>query len=416
MVKLWHHKKGKLNNKGMSLVEVLVAMIILSVAGVAFLQSFNYASANNRKAKEKQHALVLAQSMMETVKAYGIEKMDEDAETILGTYTRGAYGGTILPTETNPTHTYKLNKVDFNNAEYNVVIEATPATESIAIGDVAEIHNPTARDMEWIRDIEEEQEKVMEGIWQAICDTESAGNTDIDDYLASGYSSAVFFDKELIDVDSRIQNIILDYADPNYSVTVSATYKGSVKEFDYIDNFGNDMHFSGVSFEVKVLEETREVSELESLYFYYCPVYERLAGGFRTVVDNDWLMADKDWICFYNYLPMGSIDYYIVKQKLPGVDQTYASQYEDKYSVTIDNFAFGSCTCNLYHNLNKHSYTQEDVVYTPVAFAEGSGSEDKKSLYEIKKDNSLLYDVTVNVYRKSDNSLVFSLDGSVNEK
>ena len=57
-------KRRQLNNQGMTLVEVLVAMIIISVIGVAFLQSFSYAVKTNRLAKQKQEALSIAQTMM----------------------------------------------------------------------------------------------------------------------------------------------------------------------------------------------------------------------------------------------------------------------------------------------------------------------------------------------------------------
>ena len=68
--------RTKLNNQGMSLVEVLVAMIIISIAGVAFLQSFTYATKYNILSREKQHAMGLAQSIMEDFKAYSLEDMD----------------------------------------------------------------------------------------------------------------------------------------------------------------------------------------------------------------------------------------------------------------------------------------------------------------------------------------------------
>lgn len=413
MIKLWHRKnKVKINNKGMSLVEVLVAMVILSVAGVSFLQSFSYASANNRKAKEKQHALVLAQSMMETIKAYGIEKMDDDAATIFSTYTLGSYGGTTLPSLTDTKHVYKLNEVDFNSAKYNVVIEAEPATEAITKGDVAEIHNPTSKDVEWIQNIEDEQEAVMTAIWEKICDTESS-NPDIDDYLNTGYSSAVFFDKELINIEKRVQNIIVNYIDPNYSVRVTTDYTCEVKSFEYIDNNGNVRTFPGLSsFDVTATDVTKEVSDVESLYLYYCPVYDKDPFGNKTSVDVEWLMVEEDWICVHDYKTLGTLDLYLIKQKLPGVDQTTVSTYEDRYSPIIQKYGTG--VLNLYHNLNKHAYTQGDIVYSQKTFADGS--VDKLALYELKKDNTLMYNVTVDVYRKSDNALVFSLNGTVNEK
>ncbi len=67
----------QLNNKGFSLVEVLIAMIILGIAIGPILYSFVTGIKINAKAKEQQRLNSAAQSIMEGFKAYSIDQLEE---------------------------------------------------------------------------------------------------------------------------------------------------------------------------------------------------------------------------------------------------------------------------------------------------------------------------------------------------
>lgn len=72
-------KKGKnrrkLNDLGMSLIEILVAIAILAIVTGPILHSFVTAIKLNAKAKENQRATTAAQSIMEGFKAYNLEEL-----------------------------------------------------------------------------------------------------------------------------------------------------------------------------------------------------------------------------------------------------------------------------------------------------------------------------------------------------
>ena len=68
-------KGRKLNNRGMSLIEILVAIIILAVVTGPLLHSFVTAIKLNSKAKEQQRVITAAQSIMEGFKAYTLEEL-----------------------------------------------------------------------------------------------------------------------------------------------------------------------------------------------------------------------------------------------------------------------------------------------------------------------------------------------------
>lgn len=81
------HKKikiNKLNNDGVSLIELLVAMVILSICVVAFGQGMIIAAKTNSKAKIQHKATSLAQNVLEGLKA-------EDMAEILGEFTYPSY-------------------------------------------------------------------------------------------------------------------------------------------------------------------------------------------------------------------------------------------------------------------------------------------------------------------------------------
>ncbi len=67
---------GKLNNGGMSLVEVIVAITILSIVIVPVMQSLTSAAFYNAKARRRQNVMLVAESLMETFKGYDLVAPD----------------------------------------------------------------------------------------------------------------------------------------------------------------------------------------------------------------------------------------------------------------------------------------------------------------------------------------------------
>lgn len=63
------------NDKGLSLIEVLVAVMILAIVATPFLHSFVTAANTNSKAKAMNNATVLAQSVMEGLKAEPLQEI-----------------------------------------------------------------------------------------------------------------------------------------------------------------------------------------------------------------------------------------------------------------------------------------------------------------------------------------------------
>ena len=75
-----HTKEKQLNNAGFSLVELLIAIVILSIIVVPLLHSFVTSARTSAKARNTMHATAIAEDAMEEFEAYTIEEMAERYE------------------------------------------------------------------------------------------------------------------------------------------------------------------------------------------------------------------------------------------------------------------------------------------------------------------------------------------------
>ena len=62
-----------LNNKGLTLVELLIAIVVLAIIVVPLLHAFITSARINAKSKEKLRLTQIAQDIMEGLKAYTLE-------------------------------------------------------------------------------------------------------------------------------------------------------------------------------------------------------------------------------------------------------------------------------------------------------------------------------------------------------
>ena len=71
--KLKHKLNRNLNNRGFSLVEILIAVAILVLCAVPLLKAFVTSAQTNARARQNLNATTLAENIMEEIKAAGVE-------------------------------------------------------------------------------------------------------------------------------------------------------------------------------------------------------------------------------------------------------------------------------------------------------------------------------------------------------
>lgn len=71
------NEKRQLNNEGFSLVELLIAIVILSIIVVPLLHSFVTSARTNAKARNTMRATAIAEDVMENFEAYSLEELEK---------------------------------------------------------------------------------------------------------------------------------------------------------------------------------------------------------------------------------------------------------------------------------------------------------------------------------------------------
>ena len=77
-----HTERRQLNNEGFSLIELLIAIVILSIIVVPLLHSFVTSARTNAKSRNTMHATAIAEDVMEQFEAHTLEEMADTYETI----------------------------------------------------------------------------------------------------------------------------------------------------------------------------------------------------------------------------------------------------------------------------------------------------------------------------------------------
>ncbi len=80
-----HTERRQLNNEGFSLIELLIAIVILSIIVVPLLHSFVTSARTNAKSRNTMHATAIAEDVMEQFEAHTLEEMADTYETVTPT-------------------------------------------------------------------------------------------------------------------------------------------------------------------------------------------------------------------------------------------------------------------------------------------------------------------------------------------
>ena len=425
-----HNKK--LNNSGMTLVEVIISITILSIVVVPTLHALTSAMTYNARARRRQELTLSGESIMESFKGYDIETLKlmfssaytPDPATYTGpvidshgdgkvkyagiaekVFNGSATGGTYNFTESGGVYTFTIDGLTTETGrQYNMQIIADPAEPE----ELFHVVNTKESDANVLCDILWNEEISGASIEQAAltdiknnyysdlisalnadlqskgpeepsdCAVDEAGNPITDAYLEANLNTGniVIHDRELeFEIGSTEIRTKLTY---RYYVTGVPYYKpvhppGIVDEYE------------GVAPPVTIGGTLEYLSRFPET----ADTYKTITETVNTVSMVSALTADDNVYLYYfpNYDMQEdkviinnnsgvALDCYLVKQRAGNVSETWTTTHEQGYKVKVEKT--GGNDVNLYHNLNENVGKPSSTVPEPeIATSFKNGSEYK---------------------------------------
>lgn len=117
-----HTERRKLNNEGFSLIELLIAIVILSIIVVPLLHSFVTSARTNAKSRNTMHATAIAEDVMEQFEAHSLEEMSD----IYTDASPAGFTNTAVKDDATGIWTYTIRDEKTTSGTYDVVVTLDP--------------------------------------------------------------------------------------------------------------------------------------------------------------------------------------------------------------------------------------------------------------------------------------------------
>lgn len=378
-----------MNNKGLTLVEVLAAMLILSVVSIVFLRSFSYSMQVNQKAKRSQDELHLAQSLMEGLKAY--DKAALDAQFSTGGTSFKLYplsgGETTSVTTSGEGRSYTLNGVTVEGESYDISIEMTPTLNSAKL-----VKTPGLN-------------KYTDAIFKQNVNEQSGILPAVEALLAAqGHVGSATPDANDVKITKREIKVDIDAAG---NVTATSTYYFTAADFEITKADGTKPKVTVSdslmeSYNCNNMAAAVSGASLKGLYLYYYPAYKTAGNGLIDCAE-DVIIISNECTSLENI--------YIMKQKSSILGPAYLEIGESSYNVTINETT--ASALKLYHNLGKRLTSDNTCSYT----ISGTNITNMGEPWaEEATETVLLYDVDIKIMQSGSSEVEYELKGSTNVK
>lgn len=104
------NNKNKNNERGFSLIETCIAMVVMMVAGLAVASLFVFSLQNNVGGNERALAMSVAQQQLERLRSVSFEDTTMNVGSSTSTVTSGGHSYTVVKTITDETNPDTSNK------------------------------------------------------------------------------------------------------------------------------------------------------------------------------------------------------------------------------------------------------------------------------------------------------------------
>lgn len=449
--------RKKLNQKGMTLVEVIVAMAILAIVIAPTLRIFASASGTNFRSRQRQRATSVAEGAMESLKAYTVEQLCNQFRTL-------SFKGVVQSTDaTRPTtmnawavtggvdeypfridgtlkddaDSYKLiaENVVSEGQYYDMEILVTPAVSYAP--DVLNMDNMNTYS-DAIICLEEDT------AYTALSKLDQKARDELNDNFSTYHPTAtgsptintvtISDFKREISVEANdngtIQTVVLKVTytckaqvDYTYSSgSGSRSYDETVLKYNEVLDAvsgATSLTVYDNSATIAGTEVNNKKAKLNHIYLYYFPVY---ASNFGTGAKDE-IKIDAALTGLYDYLPAtsvkdsaargyGPLQITVAKQLATLLTDAQLNSGEVGYNVSVTGSLTGG-KVELQTNLQENLSPLGSVIAPPsISSVFGSGESIQDSLLERVVR---LYDVEIHVYEADTTDEVAAFIGTMNE-
>lgn len=455
------NRKRKLNQKGMTLIEVIVAMAILAVVVVPTLRVFVTSANVNLKSKLQHRATFVGESVMESFKAYSMEALctQFQAGTFKGvdgaasmsveaTYPSGGVGSPLRSDgkldHTAEKYLFKATDVDSENQHYDIEIEAEPVLTYNQ--DFLRTESPNAYSDAIIKLPESLNNEIQTALASAV---QTKFNTDFPT-LHPGGTSLSIDSTVLSDVKRTITITVTDDGvKQKVDLNIDCTCKARVN-YHYIQGTGASATLcSGLykdyteadllPYAVLLPDSTStqtvmtvydnsatiagtaingRINKLNNIYLYYFPAYSEIFGsgatdeivltGNLTNLYEQGSMNDEQAEAT-GYTPLKLV---VAKQVTTSLSNVELNLSESTYNVSASSTLTGGGEVKIASNLRDNISAVVGSVGSPVTTT--GFVADTKIGESLENNVELLYDVIIHIYQAGTTNEVARYEGTIN--
>ncbi len=435
-MKVFRKSRRKLNNKGLSLVEVIIAVVVLAAVVAPTMRLFASAAGNNARSKEQQRAIAVAESAMESFKAYDMEQLclqfgqgsggtpfkgvsydGSTAYSVTATDSAGSNVASILDSENHLNKSASNFKFLINNAvedgkRYDVEILVSKSDEK-AVMEMDAINAYT----DAVIQMRENDTNSVSTLIAAQAEVDLATISSPSDMVDGGSLSisAVSIDtierniKLTASVDASGKTKIVQEIDYDFSLTYSYQYNTktagvkTVTGMTYSNTLAHEFDETTHATELVVFDNTSTGGKLKNINLYYYPMYKQVVDA--TTSAKDVITIDCSGIPTSATDPINAN---IIKQMATIPSSANLEIYESTYHVDVNNS--GNLVLN--NNLDKNLAPGASSSGSTVSV---SGFLDAADLVTGTKENKgLLYNVEVKVYNAGETDVLATFSGTKN--
>lgn len=417
--------KRKLNNAGLTLVEILVAVAIFSIAIVPLMYGFVFSAMNNAKAKHLQQTSTLAYTIIENCKAYTMEEIEEKVAD--GSFMPDAAASFDASVVGDPTKVFYFNDVNMYESDehgdtstqvYDIKMTVTPmgAEQDMMQYNnmnkykdaifMAESTQSLGASPTTARQLEDGLYAWVLGLIKAKVESDATAvpltEADIENSMATGGKNAglqITFTRDII-----------------LNTYVNAGGEGAEVTYEYTYNLNQDFKYDSIDLSVpggiveksvdcnstatlggmfRIYDSSLTTDNLQNVYLFYYPPY-----------NNQGIKCISESIELNNNLGR-DLNVYLLKQVKTDMSMLEIKSNENLYNPNIHSGSMGGDII-LYHNLLTNigggsvvSWNPASVMSSVIELVDFDPDAGVEPLVA-KDSKQLMYKVLVEVFdRKS---------------